>query len=137
MAGTLLINGTDIATHALIRDAGGLLADPPPRGDLIVFDFQPGGVWQAGEPDVLTFDVFVVMVHKDEPGALADLAWLQSWQGQTVTLTRRVDRGAGLTDETCTAVMNEAVRIDWDFSVRQLMQAVVTFTVLSGGWVAS
>jgi hypothetical protein len=124
MAGTLLINGTDIATHALIRDAGGLLADPPPRGDLIVFDFQPGGVWQAGEPDVLTFDVFVVMVHKDEPG-------------QTVTLTRRVDRGAGLVDETCTAVMNEAVRIDWDFSVRQLMQAVVTFTVLSGGWVAS
>lgn len=134
MAGTLFINGTDIQDYALIRDASGLLSNPPIRGDLITFDFTDGAIWQAGVADVFTFDLYVLMAHRNEEGALADLAWLQQWQGQQVTLIRRLDRGSGTVDESCTAVMNEAVRLEWDFYERRGMSAMLTFTVLSGGW---
>jgi hypothetical protein len=134
MAGTLLIDGNDLQDHALIHDISGLVGNAPNRGDVIRMDWTDGAVWDPGPNDAYDFDVPVTMKGLSEADALEDLAWLQSWQGVEVTLTRRLTRGSTQTDETCQAVLVDAIQISYDFDARNLMTAFLVFTNLSGVW---
>ena len=128
---TLLVDGADVQTWCAITSAEGLLSNPPQRGDLIEQDWVAGAIWQAGPKDAWTFDVPVIMRSSQQDVALAQLRQLQSWQGTVRTLTRRLVVNGATINETCTAVMVNSPQVQWDFSRRAQIRAVLVFQGLT------
>lgn len=135
---TLLVDGVDLATWAMISSAEGLLSTGPIGGDVIERDWVPGAIWQPGPAKTYTFEVPWVMRSSQQATAMQlyrDLV-AACKMGQQVTLTRRLTVGVGLTQisETCQAVCASAVTVSWDFGRRAQFGAVTTWQNLSGGW---
>ena len=131
---TLLINGTDIQTWCAITSAEGLLSNAPQKGDLIEQDWVDGAIWQKGPKAAYTFEVPVIMRSSNQSYAFAQLRALQAMVGDQKTLTRRLVINTTTVDETCQAVMANAVQVGWDFSRRAQIRAVLVWQNLSGGW---
>lgn len=129
----LAIDGDWLAGTADIMDPSGLLSDAGAKGDLIEFDFQPGAVWQAGPRETYSFDVPVEFVG-DRETALLELRALQAKVGALVTLTRRTSDAGVTRDETCQAVMVNAITVTWPTEDEQPKTAVLIFQQLDGGW---
>lgn len=129
----LAIDGTWLAGVADIMDPSGLLSDAGSKGDLIEFDFQPGAVWQAGPRETYSFDVPVELVG-DREQALTTMRSLQAKVGQQVTLTRRTSDAGVVRDETCDAVMVNAITVAWPTEDHAPKTAVLVFQQLSGAW---
>lgn len=128
---TLLINGTDIQTWCAITSAEGLLSNPPQRGDLIEQDWTAGAIWQPGPKDAWTFDVPIIMRSSQQDIALGQLRALQAYVGTQVTLTRRLVVAGAVVNETCQAVMINSPQVQWDFSRRAQVRAVLLFQGLT------
>ena len=131
---TLLINGTDVQTWAAITNADGLLSNAPQRADIIEQDWTAGAIYQAGPKKTYTFDVPVIMRSSQQDVALGQLRALQAYVGTQVTLTRRLVVNGATVNETCQAVMVNAVQVQWDFTRRAQVRAVLVFQQLSGVW---
>jgi hypothetical protein len=131
---TLLIDGTDIQTWAAIESAEGLLSNGPQRGDIIEQDWVAGAIWQPGPKGTYTFEVPVIMRSSVQTVAFGQLRALQAMVGTQKTLTRRLTVNGVVVNETCQAVMANAVQIGWDFSRRAQIRAVLVWQNLSGGW---
>jgi hypothetical protein len=133
MAGqTLLIDGFDLESIAGITDWNGLLDTPPPKGDLLTFDFQSGAVWvPSGAFDAYTIVVPIVMRGVPEDVALADVVTLDGFLGVEVTLTRRAMLGGSLVDHTCQAVMTSRPTT-WELDILGRVPVTLTFQALSG-----
>lgn len=119
---TLLVDGVNLGQWAQIENPDGLLSTPPVRGDLIEFDFQPGGVWQPGPVGAHTFDVGFVMLATERGAAIEQLRAVQAAlkPGTQVTLTRRITVGATQVDETCQAVVASSTEPQWG-TVKRLL----------------
>ena len=129
---TMLIDGHDVQDYALITSVEGLWANGPFKGDLIEQDWRDGAVWQAGPRGPHTFEVPLLMRDDLSEGQRThQLRWLQAWEGQTVTVTRRLVDGLADVSETCQAVVASAVQIDWNFESRRFMRAIMVFQALS------
>lgn len=133
---TLLIDGTDIQTVAAIVSAEGLLSNGPYRGDVITQDWSPGAIYQAGPMATFTMDVPVIMRSSQQDVALGQLRTLQAMAGTQKTLTRRLVVNGATVSETCQAVMVNAVQVQWDFTRRAQVRAVLVWQVLSP-WVSA
>ena len=131
---TLLINGTDVQTWAAITSAEGLLSNAPQRADIIEQDWVNGAIYQAGPKKTYSFDVPVIMRSSQQDVAFAQLRALQAFVGTQVTLTRRLVVSGATINETCQAVMVNAVQVQWDFTRRAQVRAVLVFQQLSGVW---
>lgn len=131
---TLLIDGTDVQTWCAITDASGLISNGPQRGDLIEADWAAGATWQPGEKAAYTFDVPVIMRSSQQDVAFGQLRALQAFVGAEVTLTRRLVVNGATVNETCQAVMVNAVEVQWDFTARAQLRAALIFQQLSGAW---
>ena len=132
---TLLIEGTDIQTWAAITSAEGLLSNPPQRGDIIEQDWVDGAIWQKGPKGTYTFEVPIIMRSSQQDVALGQLRDIQAYVGDQVTLTRRLVVDGATINETCEAVMANAVQVQWGFERRAQIRAVLIFQSLSP-WVA-
>jgi hypothetical protein len=131
---TILINGTDVQTWCAITNADGLLSNAPQRADIIEQDWTAGAIYQAGPKKTYTFDVPVIMRSSQQDVALGQLRALQAYVGTQVTLTRRLVVNGATVNETCQAVMVNAVQVQWDFARRAQVRAVLVFQQLSGVW---
>jgi hypothetical protein len=136
MAGpTLIVDGVDLSTTALITSFEGILRTAPTRGDLIEFDWQAGAVWQPGPSEAYSFEVPLVMREQTPDKAVADLRAIQGLRGRQVTVQRvTLEDGVEVTEE-CEAVITAAIDVSWDFRERSKVGCVLVFQNLSGGWV--
>ena len=133
-APTLLIGSFDLLSVASIENWDGLLDTGDPKGDLIVFDFQGGAVWQpAGVFDAHTIVIPIVMKAATEDAAVADVLALNAYLGVQVTLTRKTLLDGVLTSHTCTAVMSSRAT-QWDLDYLGRVPVTLTFQALSA-WV--
>jgi hypothetical protein len=129
---TMLIDGHDVQDYAYITSVEGLWSNGPFKGDLIEQDWRDGALWRGGPRAPHTFEVPLLMRDDLSEGQRThQLRWLQAWEGQTVTLTRRLVDGLADVSETCQAVVASAVQIDWNFESRRFMRAVMVFQTLS------
>lgn len=133
---TILINGTDIQTVAAITSAEGLLSNPPQRGDIIEQDWVAGAIYQAGPKKTWQFEIPVIMRSSQQDVALGQLRTLQALVGTQVTLTRRIVVNGATVNETCQAVMVNAVQVQWDFTRRAQVRAVLQWQGLTP-WAAA
>jgi hypothetical protein len=131
---TLLIDGTDVRTWAYITNAEGLLSNAPQKGDIIEQDWVAGAIWQPGPKGPYTFEVPVVMKSRLQDVALGQLRAMQAYVGTQVTLTRRMTVNGAVVNETCQAVMANAVQVNWDFRTRARIDAILVWQQLSGVW---
>lgn len=127
---TLLINGTDIQTWAAVTSAEGLLSNGPQKGDLIEQDWSDGAIWQKGPKGTYSFPVPVIMRSSQQDVAFGQLRSLQAYVGTQVTLTRRLVVNGATVNETCQAVMTAAVQVQWEFTARAQLRAVLVWQVL-------
>lgn len=128
---TLLIDGVDIQTYAAITSAEGLLTNPPQKGDLIEQSWSDGALWQKGPKGPWTFEVPIICRSSQQDVALGQLRALQAYVGDQVTLTRRIRVNGTVINETCQAVMANAVQVSWNLSRRSQLRAVLIFQGLS------
>lgn len=128
---TLLINSVDIQTWCAITSAEGLLTNPPQRADIIEQDWTAGAIYQAGPKKTWQFEVPIIMRSSTQDVALGQLRTLQAMVGAQKTLTRRLRVNGATINETCQAVMINAVQVQWDFSRRSQIRAVLVFQGLT------
>lgn len=128
---TLLINGVDIQTWCAITSAEGLLSNPPQKGDVIEQGWTDGAIWQKGPKGPYTFEVPVIMRSSEQDVALGQLRALQAMVGDQKTLTRRLVVNGVTINETCQAVMANAVQVNWSFAKRAQVRAVLIWQALT------
>jgi hypothetical protein len=128
---TLLIDGVDVQTWAAITSAEGLLSDPPQRADIIEQDWTAGAIYQAGPKKTWQFEVPIIMRSSQQDVALGQLRALQSMVGTQKTLTRRLVVNGATVNETCQAVMVNAVQVQWSFAARSQIRAVLQWQGLT------
>lgn len=133
---TLLIDGTDIQEWAAITDASGLLSNPPQKGDTIEQDWSETTIWQKGPRGTWTFEVPIICRSSQQDLAFGQLRALQAYVGTQVTLTRRLTVNGAVVNETCQAVMANAVQVQWSFAARAQIRAVLIWQGLTP-WAAT
>jgi len=128
---TLLIDGVDIQTWAAVTSAEGLLTNPPQRYDLIEQDWTAGAIVQIGPKKTWQFEVPIICRSSQQDVALGQLRALQAMVGDQKTLTRRLVVNGATVNETCEAVMVNAVQVQWSFAARAQVRAVLVWQGLT------
>lgn len=135
---TLLVDGTDVESLAVIADWSGVLSSGSVAADPVTVPGRRGAVYTPGELEPYTFDVPLIVTGADTGEVYEKLSGLSALLDSTrgpLTVGRRVTLGAAQTTQEarCAVVSGWSVQLVGTNSAR----VSVAFMNLDGCWYSS
>lgn len=132
---TLLVDGTDLSTLAVLEDLSELATVPSSNADPLKIPGRAGALFVAGQPDTYSFNVPMVVLGDDWGSVregLRDLLALLDSSSAALTITRRTTVGTAQVAETASCVVTGTITPQYLGSTAA--RVVVTFQNLDGAW---
>lgn len=130
------VGATDVETIGCITSLDGIFSEAPIGGDLLEFDWVPGGQWIMGPGQAYTFPVPLALGGPEFVNTVVALQTIKSWRGTPLTLTRKYYIGTVavpvLVTQTCSAVLTASLTPD--VQLARFMNVNLLFQNLTGGW---
>ena len=136
---SVLVNGTDLATHAVIEDLSEVMAHPPIADLHIKIPGRAGAVFVAAPYEPHSFNIPMVLLgdnRGDVNSKLAALRTLLDSRAAPLLVTRRSTQDIGGTDYNVSEYCNAVVTSSWevDYLGFTAARVVVTMQNIDGAW---